>query len=60
LHSAELAGESSDPGRLAKRGFKIPFPGEMVTESSVQNIAGAQRVLGFDGLDLDLEAAATI
>jgi hypothetical protein len=60
LHAVGLAGERGDPGRLAKCSLEIPFRGEVVTEGSVQNIAGAQRVLGVDGFNFYLEAAATI
>jgi hypothetical protein len=55
-----LAGECRDPGRLTKRHLEVPFPGEVMAEGSVQNIAGSQRVLGLNRLDLDLEAASTI
>jgi hypothetical protein len=54
------AGERGDLGRLAERSLEVPFPREVVTEGSVKDIAGSQRVLGFDRFNFDLEAAPAI
>src|SRR5271157_819767 len=60
LRAEGLAGEGGEGRGLAEGGFEVGIEGEVMAESAVEDVSGAEGVFGVDWGGFDFEAASAL